>query len=531
MKKSLLSILVILVIATPIHAQQQENQPAYNLSNPFQTINTHLRYLQDNNFRPDISAKAFNPEKYSPQEAEDLALKLKQVIDGKGHLIDMTEIPRDSNYLDSASNRHIYIFWPDYPDMFLEKVNGSWVYSGRTAIVTNQLHEEIFPFGTFDKLGGEKYFGLYYWQYLGILILVFAAFLIHKLLTYIIHKLITGVLFRTGYKQIAQNFVLPVARPISLFLVFLLLKVTVPMLQLPIGIGRYLILSINALLPFFATLVFYKAVDLLSLYFEKLASRTESTLDDQLVPLFRKVMKTFVVIIGGLFVLQNLEIQILPLLAGLSIGGLAFALAAQDTVKNFFGSLMIFIDKPFQIGDWITSGEIDGTVEEVGARSTRIRTFRNSVIYVPNGNFANANIDNHGLRVYRRFYTTISIMYDTPPDIIETFVNGLKDIVMAHPNTSKEKYEIHLNDMGASSLNIMFYIFFSVPTWSDELKARHEIILKIIQLAKELGVQFAFPTQTLHIENMPGQESLSPVYMSKEEAENKLKSFLAKGEK
>ena len=219
----------------------------------------------------------------------------------------------------------------------------------------------------------------------------------------------------------------------------------------------------------------------------------------------------------------------MPLLAGLSIGGLAFALAAQDTVKNFFGSLMIFVDKPFQVGDWITSGDVDGTVEEVGARSTRIRTFANSVIYVPNGNLANATIDNHGLRVMRRFYTTITITYDTPPDLIETFVNGLKSIIINHPNTSKEKYEIHLNDFGASSLNIMFYIFFTVPTWSEELAARHDVISKIIRLAHELGIQFAFPTQTLHIENMPGQNSLSPVYMSKEEADKKLNEFLARG--
>jgi len=207
---------------------------------------------------------------------------------------------------------------------------------------------------------------------------------------------------------------------------------------------------------------------------------------------------------------------------------LAFALAAQDTVKNFFGSIMIFIDKPFQIGDWITAGDIDGTVEEVGLRSTRIRTFRNSVVYVPNGNLANATVDNHGLRIFRRFYSQIAINYDTPPDLIELFVEGLKKIVQDHPHTRKDYYEIHLNDMADSSLNIMFYIFFNVPSWSEELKCRHEIILSIIRLTDHIGINFAFPTHTIHVENFPGESSLSPQYESKSTLRPKMENFLRK---
>jgi MscS family membrane protein len=244
-----------------------------------------------------------------------------------------------------------------------------------------------------------------------------------------------------------------------------------------------------------------------------------------MVPLVRKTLKSFIVIVGGLFILENLNIPILPLLTGLSIGGLAFALAAQDTIKNFFGSLMIFIDKPFQFGDWITSGDIDGTVEEVGFRSTRIRTFRNSVVYVPNGNLADSTIDNHGLRKYRRFYTQIAMTYDTPAELIELFVEGLKKIVEVHPNTRKDNYNIYFNDMADSSLNVMFYIFFNVPNWGDELKARHEVLIEVVKLAEKLGVNFAFPTQTLHIENLPGQASLSPKYDSKEVLKKKLSAY------
>ena len=229
-----------------------------------------------------------------------------------------------------------------------------------------------------------------------------------------------------------------------------------------------------------------------------------------MVPIVRKSLRVFVVLVGTLAILQSFDISIIPLLTGLSIGGLAFALAAQDTIKNFFGSVMIFVDKPFQVGHWITSGEIDGTIEEVGFRSTRIRTFTNSVMYIPNGKLADATINNHGLRVYRRFYTNIGLTYETAPDKIQLFVNGLEKIVQDHPYTAKDNYNIYLNEIGPYSLGVMFYIFFEVPEWSLELKARHEVLLAILKLGQTLGVNFAYPTQTLHMAQLSKSTSFDP---------------------
>ena len=206
---------------------------------------------------------------------------------------------------------------------------------------------------------------------------------------------------------------------------------------------------------------------------------------------------------GALVILDNLDVNITGIIAGLSIGGLAFALAAQDTIKNFFGSLMIFFDRPFQVGDWITSGDVDGTVEEVGFRATRIRTFRNSVMYIPNGVITNQMIDNHGLRIYRRFFTQLAVKYDTPPAVLQAFTDGLKEIVANHEKTRKDYYEVHVNNLGSTAIEVMFYAFFETKDWSGELKARHETILLIIRLAEQLGVEFAFPTQTLHVESLP----------------------------
>lgn len=462
-----------------------------------------------------------------------MAQKLKQILDGTGNYIQIEDVPKDPNHLDSTTNKNRYIPVGGFPNIYLEKQVDQWIYSERSAREIDIIHQEVYPFGI-DKLltllpkaGTLKILGLHMWQHLGILILIFLSFLIHKIFTLIFERIIINFLQRSGYKDIAQKLVLPVARPISIFFVILLFVMLVPVLQLPAITSRYIILALKAALPLFGTIVFYRFVNILSYYLNKLALKTDSTLDDQLVPLIRKTLKAFVVVVGSLFILENLNVPIIPLLTGLSIGGLAFALAAQDTIKNFFGSLMIFIDKPFQIGDWITSEDVDGTVEEVGFRSTRIRSFRNSVFYIPNGKLADRTIDNHGLRRYRRFFTTLSLTYDTPPDVIQTFVDGLVKIVHSHPNTRKDFHQIYFNNMGESSLDVMFYIFFEVPDWSEELRVRHEVLMQIVRLADKLGVNFAFPTRTLHMENFPEKASLSPQYKSKNELKQDLDEFFA----
>lgn len=520
MKKTYWLILLLCCFTQQLLGQDQEGKKEeINLSSPYQTVYTHLYYLQEDHYKPEVAARTFSLRDRSLEEAEDLAIKLKQILDGEGIYIDMDLLPRKSDYVDSLSQQYKYVLSRQLPDIYLvRKENVRWLYSEKTAERIPEIYQNVFPFGThklldwLPRLGQKRIMGLHLWQYLAILILIILAFVVHRLFTYLFRRSMNQLLRSMGYEEMAKKFVLPVARPLSLFVVSLLLLVFSPVLQLPPEMGHWLLLFIRAALPLFATVVFYKLIDLVGVYMHRFAQRTESTLDDQLVPLLRKSLRTFVVIIGSLFILDNLDFNVTAFIAGLSIGGLAFALAAQDTIKNFFGSLMIFIDKPFQIGDWITSGEIDGSVEEVGFRSTRIRTFRNSVTSVPNGKLADWVVDNHGLRQYRRFYTLLALTYDTPPQLVQLFVDGLKKIVADHPKTRKDFYEIHLNELGTHSLDIMFYIFFAVPNWSEELQARHEILIRIMELAESLEVRFAFPTQTLHMETFPGKPSLTPDY-------------------
>ncbi len=489
-----------------------------DISTPKKTLLTHLHFLQPGSYEPAKAAQAFMHPELSPEEAEDAATRLKQVFDGKGYYIQTDDVPDSPDHTDSLTGEARYVPTNHLPEIYLEKRGERWLYSLESIRQIDRLHREVFPFGP-DLLidlipgaGSYTFLGLYLWQHIGIMLLILISFLIHKLLTFLFSKLLYKSASHMGYDKLVRPYLLPVAKPLSLFVVFIFVMVVFPVLQLPAETAKYFTFAFRAILPLFATLVFYKLVDVFSLYLEKLAGKSESSLDNHVIPLIRKVLRVFVVIIGGLFILQNLDINITALLAGLSIGGLALALAAQDTLKNFFGSLMIFIDRPFSVGHWITSGDLDGTVEEVGFRSTRIRTFRNSLTYIPNGNLADSTIDNHGLRVYRRFFMHIAITYDTPPDLIEVFVEGLRKIVEKHPDTRKDFYIVEFNEMGDFSLKIMFYIFFEVPTWPKELKARHEILIEIVRLAEKLGIRFAFPTRTLHMENFPGKHSLTPNY-------------------
>ncbi|WP_143962281.1 mechanosensitive ion channel family protein [Litoribacter populi] len=492
-----------------------------NLSTPYNTTLTFLYNLQQDTFRPEIAAKTLETGSVPHKDAQELAVKLKQIFDGNGVLVRMEEIPTHADFIDSLHNQESKFFFDTHrlPRVFLEKINGEWKFSRFTVEHIEEMHAETYPLGAatllrvLPQLGERQYVGFQLWQLIGMFLLILLIFTAHKAFTFIVDRVLFFALQKFGYGGVAEKYLLPVDRLVSIYLIVVLLAIFIRVLQLPIEVVSWVVLLLNAVKPFIVTIIFYKLVDILSLYLEKLALKTESTLDDQLVPLVRKTMKAFVVVVGVLFILKDgLQVDIVPFLTGLSIGGLAFALAAQDTIKNFFGSVMIFIDKPFQVGDWISSGDIDGTVEEVGFRSTRVRTFRNSLVYIPNGKLADMTIDNHGLRKYRRFYTTLTITYDTPPELVDMFVQGLREMVIKHPSTRKDYYNIYFNNLSAYSLDVMFYVFFEVGTWQEELQGRHDLLIQTVKLADKIGVRFAFPTQTLHMETFPEKKGFTPTY-------------------
>lgn len=268
----------------------------------------------------------------------------------------------------------------------------------------------------------------------------------------------------------------------------------------------------DSVLSFSIKVLFYAALTYLAYRFSSVVadfSRRQivtsiSDVNEQLVELLQQTIKVVAVVFSVLLAAQNLGIDVFSLIAGLGIGGLAVALAAKDTLANFFGSIMIMVDQPFRVGHWIVVKGAEGTVESVGFRSTKIRTFYDSVISIPNSEVVMANVDNYGLRQYRRTVTTLSLTYDTPPEQLEAFLEGIKNVLRANPYARQDVFHVAFKEFGASGLDVLLYFFFRCPDWSTELIARQNVYLEILRLAKDLGVNFAFPTQTLHVESMPG---------------------------
>ncbi len=245
----------------------------------------------------------------------------------------------------------------------------------------------------------------------------------------------------------------------------------------------------------------YRAIDVIASYIAQKSEDKGMSLSLQLVPLFSRAMKIIIVILGGLFVLQNLNVDVTSLLAGMTLGGLAFSFAAKDTVANIFGSVTIFTDQSFRVGDWIKVGDMEGIVLSVGFRSTRIKTFYNSIVTIPNSKFTDSIVDNMSQREYRKISTQLGLNCSTSADQIENFCEGVREIIKNHPNAQRDNYQVYFFDYGDSSVNIALKFNLKADNQAQELKYRHEILLAIMRLAHDTNIEFAFPTRTIYIQN------------------------------
>ncbi len=238
----------------------------------------------------------------------------------------------------------------------------------------------------------------------------------------------------------------------------------------------------------------------LAAYFTERAKLTDSSLDDQLVPFIAKTLKIFLIMTAVLVMAQNMGYSVSGLIASLGIGGIAIAMAAKDTIANIFGSVMILVDRPFMVGDWIKTSEFEGVVEQVGFRSTRIRTFSRTLVNVPNSTLANMVIDNIDSRSERRIKMRIGLTYDTTPSQMKAALSGIEKILCDHPGVDQDYKLVKFDEFEDSSLSIFLYYFSGSKVWEEYLQVRQEVNLQIMELLESLELEFAFPTRTLHID-------------------------------
>lgn len=246
----------------------------------------------------------------------------------------------------------------------------------------------------------------------------------------------------------------------------------------------------------------WRLINGFSAYFSARAAHTDTALDDQLVPFISKTLKIFLIFTLTLVLAQNMGYSISGLIASLGIGGLAVAMAAKDSISNIFGSIMILIDRPFTIGDWIKTKEFEGVVEEVGFRSTRIRTFAKTLVNVPNSQLANMVIDNIDAMPKRRVKMRIGITYDTTPEKMRQAIASIEKTLKHHVGVDQDFSLVKFDTFEDSSLSIFLYYFTKSTHWDEYLQVRQEINLEIMQALENLKLEFAFPSHSLYLHDM-----------------------------
>jgi len=360
---------------------------------------------------------------------------------------------------------------------------------------------------------GNEILGITIGQYVTAFGTILVAYIGKKIFSYFFTKAIVPLAQKTT-KELDERFLACLQKPAELLIFLLGFFIAIEILQLPstpFDLHKLATAVLKALVIFDVAWFLFNLVNLVDHYLNKWAARTESTLDDQLAPLLRKSLRVFVVVMACLMAIQSFGYPITGVLASLGIGGLAFALAAKDSVSNIFGSLMIIFDRPFHVGDWIKADDMEGTVEEVGFRSTKIRTFSKTLISVPNNIIANMALDNYSRMPKRRIRLTVGVTYDTTPTQMREAVRRIRELLVTHPAIDQDFSLVNFTDFGASSLDIMVYCFTTTTVWGEYLDARQDLCLKIMDTLEALGLEIAFPSTTVYLhKESPAHEGALP---------------------
>lgn len=325
----------------------------------------------------------------------------------------------------------------------------------------------------------------------------------------IFSRLIFKFFHRFSDEVKGEKFVELLLKPVQLLFLVSILYIAINHLDYPLNevlfkrkkIEVTFLDAIDKLFLFFIiisiTWIFLRIVDFIALVFAYRASLTESKADDQLVLFVKELVKIITGVIG-LFVLLGMvfEINVLTLITGLGIGGIAIALAAKESLENLLGSFTIFFDRPFVVGDLVRIEGLEGTVEKVGFRSTQLRTVDKSVISVPNKKMIEGALENMTLRNYRRIKFSISLTYNTPPEKIKKIIEEINFLIRNTPKTSEDGIAI-FETFGEYSLGIMVLYFIEMMEYNDYLQIREEINFKIAEIVHHNDASFALPTRTV----------------------------------
>ena len=513
-----------------VEATQVESNPA--LKTPQATLRTFLRSMQEGDDPVAIECLdlSYLTSDAISSSGPNIAHQVKSALD---RLVGITrdspdrvwnEIPDEPEFAEPYQLDQIPGALSDASRMVIARgEDGNWRFTADTCrdveryfaqveqlptLVDEQVEEENLqsaPFAMrlrqwFPRSLHGVHFLLPDYQWICLLIVIFfglvADVVTRKLMTWIVDRWFTAV-GEGGSIESTENVWKPLGRLANASTWYFGTK----LIGLPSVAMNVLLVILKLFTIVAAAWTAFAVIDLVGKRWEVRAKKTATKFDDLLVPIVSKTLKVFVMCVAALTGAQTFDLPILGLMGGLGLGGAALALASKDTVSNFFGSVTVLFDRPFEVGDWIITEGAEGSVEAVGFRSIRIRTFYNSLVTLPNSLLTTSVVDNMGRRRFRRIKTVIGVQYDTTPEQLDAFCEGIRELIRRYPHTRKDLYHVYFNDFGPSSLDILLYCFVACPDWSSELRERHRLLTDILRLAAQLEIKFAFPTQTVHLFN------------------------------
>jgi len=363
-------------------------------------------------------------------------------------------------------------------------------------------------------IGSSNLLGVSLWRYVVSLVVLIIGFALKKFLEVVVIRWLLRLFSKTKAKY-DEMVVEALGKPLSAFVIVGCVYISTIIIAADLDLGdishQLIRKSYFVAIGFIVVWALYRLVDVLACYLDDAVSSDDDSVKGQFVPVIKQSLRIFTVIIGLLTILASLDVDIKALLGGLGIGGVAIALAAQDAVGNFIGTLSIFTDRPFKVGDWIIVGDkVDGNVEQIGFRSTKVRTWPKTLMSIPNKVLATQIVDNWSRMPKRRVKMTIGVTYSTTPEQMEELVQRIREMLKQDDGVNQEFMLVRFTDFGASSLDIFLYYFTSSIKWGEHLAVRERVNLNIMRIIREMGLSIAFPTRSIHVESLPPDMASAP---------------------
>ncbi|MFE7061168.1 mechanosensitive ion channel family protein [Sutcliffiella sp. NPDC057660] len=345
-----------------------------------------------------------------------------------------------------------------------------------------------------------------FWMDLGVALLILFFFLLwRKLFTKYFFKMILSLSKKTP-TDLFTYIVIAFDKPVRTFFVILGLFFALKAAPFELMEAATLSRLMRSSIIFLIAWGVFNFIPSSSVLFSKLSTKLDFEVDKIVMPFFTKVLRFILIALTLSIVLEEWDYNVGGFVAGLGLGGLAFALAAQESIKNLLGGFIIVTEKPFTMGDWIKTPSVEGVVEDISFRSTRIRTFAQAVVTVPNATLSNEPITNWSKMGKRQITFELGLQYDTSRVKLETVTRRIEQLLRGHSEVHQETILVRFDNFGASSMNVFIYFFTSTVMWAEFLKVKEDVNFKIMEILEEEEVVIAFPTRTLHIGKDAQQE-------------------------